>query len=255
MMIRLKQQVQKKGITWTLGVLFITFLVFKAFIWALSLGLPLCPEPVGTRSELFVEGANQTLHLTLFSGVLGLVIGLILGIGKLQNQVLIRLFSSVLIGLVRGTPLLVQIFFVYFALPALIPGLRLNEFFAAGVALAFNVGAYNAEVIRSGIIAIPRGQLDAAFSLGLSKWQTMRWVILPQGIKIVIPPLLNNLVSLLKDSSLASSIGLLELSLAGNRITSETFLPVPVLVTVSFIYLIQTLILSFVTQILARRLK
>lgn len=120
------------------------------------------------------------------------------------------------------------------------------------IALALNVGSYNAEAIRAGILAVHKGQTEAARSLGLSHYKTMRWVILPQAIRIVIPPLVNNLVALLKDSSLASSIGLLELTLTGNRITSETFRPVPVLLTVAFVYLILTTTLTGVTALLER---
>jgi polar amino acid transport system permease protein len=123
------------------------------------------------------------------------------------------------------------------------------------LALALNVGAYNAEVIRAGIEAIPKGQSEASQSLGMSKFKTMRFVILPQALRIVIPPLINNIVALLKDSSLASSIGLLELTLAGNRISSETFLPVPVLTTVAAVYLAMTTAITTVTNLLERKLK
>lgn len=206
--------------------------------------LKFAPEPIGSRAELFQEGSRLTLLLALSSGGLGIGVGLILSLAKLEGHWTIKAISSTLISVIRGTPLLVQIFFVYYALPALIPALKFNEFKAALIALSLNVGAYNAEAIRAGILAVPNGQLEAARSLGLSQFQALRWVVLPQAFKIVIPPLMNNFVALLKDSSLVSSIGLLELTLVGNRVTSETYLPVPVLTTVACIYFAWTTILS-----------
>ena len=115
------------------------------------------------------------------------------------------------------------------------------------MALTLNVGAYNSEVFRSGFESVPKGQREAAKSLGLSNWVTFSVVVFPQALRVAIPPLVNNLVALLKDSSLASVIGLLELSMAGQRVSSETFQPVPVLGTVAFLYLTLTTILTFFT--------
>jgi len=227
---------------------------FWVFFHVLTFVLRYMPEPIGSRAELFSGGAKQTLILTLASGVLGLIAGILAGLGKLSKRSWIRFPTDFYVWIMRGTPLLVQILFMYYAVPALFPWLKLNEFSAACLALALNVGAYNAEVIRAGVQAVPRGQREASESLGLSSAQTMRWVVLPQAIRIVIPPLVNNIVALLKDSSLASTIGLLELSLAGNRISSETFLPVPVLTTVAAIYLSLTTALSIITHLLEKRL-
>jgi polar amino acid transport system permease protein len=224
------------------------------FFYLLSIFLRYLPEPIGSRADLFSEGAQTTLWLTVTSGGIGLVLGILAGLAKVQKNWLFRAPTELYIWAVRGTPLLVQILFVYYAVPALLPWLRLNEFYAAMTALALNVGAYNAEVVRAGIIAIPKGQKEASLSLGLSSFKTMRWVILPQAIRIVLPPLVNNIVALLKDSSLASAIGLLELSLAGNRISSETFRPVPVLTTVAIVYLALTTALSILTHFLDRHL-
>jgi polar amino acid transport system permease protein len=196
-----------------------------------------------------------TLILTLTSGSAGILVGVIAGLMKLSANRVVRMPADAFVWLVRGTPLLVQILFIYYAVPSLFPSLRLNEFYAAMLGLALNVGAYNAEVIRAGVIAVPKGQREAAQSLGLSRFQVMRLVILPQAIRIVIPPLANNVVALLKDSSLASSIGLLELTLAGNRISSETFLPVPVLTTIALVYLAMTTMITLVTDRFERRFR
>ncbi len=233
-------------------LLFVTTGAVALVFWGMSFVLAKLPDPIGPRADLFIEGAKNTILLTLSSGVIGFIIGLFLSFGCLSHFAVFRWPSFFLIWVIRGTPLLVQILFAFFALPALLPWLQLNDFSAALIALAINVGAYNSEVIRAGILAIPKGQEEAALSLGLGKIQVMIFIILPQAMRIVIPPLVNNLVALLKDSSLASSIGLLELALAGNRVSSETFLPVPVLTSVAVIYLLLTTGLTAVTHALEK---
>jgi polar amino acid transport system permease protein len=224
------------------------------------------PEPIGSRADLFVEGARMTLQLTLVSGLIGLVIGVIAGIQKTSALWLVRAPASAFVWLIRGTPLLVQILFAYNAispafyapLQGFLRGLGIavpDEFLPAVLALSLNVGAYNAEVIRAGILAIPRGQGEAARSLGLSGGQTMQTVVLPQALRVVVPPLVNNLVALLKDSSLASSIALLELTLAGSRVSSETFQPIPVLTTVACVYLALTTVMTLFTDQLEKRVR
>lgn len=242
-------------ILWLVGIA----LSFVGLFWLISLGLSHAPEPIGSRSELFVEGARMTLLLTLFAGLIGLGVGMVLGLAKISTLWVFNAPASFVIWILRGTPLLVQILFVYNALPEILKlihiDVQLNEFQSALLALALNVGAYNAEVIRGGILAVPRGQNEAARSLGLSGIQTMWFVVLPQALRLVIPPLVNNMVALLKDSSLASSIALVELTLAGQRVSSETFQPIPVLVTVAGVYLMLTTVMTFFTDQLEKRLK
>lgn len=212
-------------------------------------------------------GAEITLKLTLISSVAGMLLGLLAGIAKLSKNPLFRYPASLYIWLLRGTPLLVQILFAYNALPFVLEPLirplhvfgipsaqdMLTAYWSAFLALSLNVGAYNAEVIRAGILAVPKGQWEAAQSLGLSASQVMRFVIMPQAIRIVVPPLVNNVVSLLKDSSLASTITLVELVLAGQRIVSNTFRPVDIYLAVAGTYLILTTILTIFTDWLERR--
>ena len=135
----------------------------------------------------------------LVSGLAGLVLGVL---GWLSRIPPLRWIASFYIWVIRGTPLLVQVLFVFLALPDLMPWLKLDDFTSACVALAFNAGAYNAESIRAGLLAVPRGQTEAARSLGLSNWYTFRDVVFPQAFKIALPPLVNNFIALLKDSSL-----------------------------------------------------
>ncbi len=238
---------------WPLFIL-ITATCFYLLFFLLTFFLKFAPEPIGSRADLFVEGAKITLSLTLTSGIIGLFFGIVLGLSKLNKFGPIRYLAESIIWIIRGTPLLVQILFAYYALPVLWPSLQMSEYIAAMFALSLNVGAYNAEVIRAGILAVPKGQTEASLSLGLSSFQNMKLIILPQAIKIITPPLVNNFVSLLKDSSLASSIGLLELTLAGNRISSETFLPVPIITTVAIIYLALTTAITFLTSVIEKKM-
>jgi polar amino acid transport system permease protein len=230
----------------------LSFLGLALGLLLLGKGLRFAPEPIGSRADLFLEGARASLLLTLVAGVAGLGLGMALALGRISALPPVRWLCFGVIELLRGTPLLVQILFIYYALPILAPFLKLDEFSAAAIGLALNVGAYNAEVIRAGIEALPRGQTEAALSLGLSRLQTLRYIILPQALRIVTPPLINNAVALLKDSSLASSIGLLEVTLAGQRISSETFMPVPVLTTVALLYLVMTTALTLISARLER---
>lgn len=206
--------------------------------------MPLLPAPLGERADVLIEGLITTIQLTGCGAVLGLLSGLFLALGS-KGHALVKWPCAFVVGILRGTPLLVQILFCYFALPALFPGAGLDEFNSAALALGLNMGAYNSEVFRAGLDSLSHGQWEASWSLGLSKIQTLRFIIFPQTFKLVLPPLLNNLIALLKDSSLASAIGLLELSMSGQRISSETFEPVSVLTTVAALYLLLTLNLTF----------
>ncbi|APD10106.1 MULTISPECIES: amino acid ABC transporter permease [Thermus] len=219
------------------------------------------PERAASASQAMALGAEITLKLTLISGLAGLVIGVFAGMFRLSARAWVRLPATFYIWVTRGTPLLVQILFAYNALPLLLqplwPGAQqaLTPYWAAFIALSFNVGAYNAEVVRAGIQAIPKGQWEAAWSLGLSPADTMRFVVLPQALRIVVPPLVNNVVALLKDSSLASAIALTELALSGQRIISATFRPVEVYLAVAAIYLLLTTVLTAFTNRLEVRLR
>ncbi len=225
-----------------------------AFLWLMAIPLSWMPEPIGSAAAQFADGARTTVALTLVSGSIGLLLGLVAALGKLSRHVVPRTVAGFYVWVMRGTPLLVQVLFVFLALPALVPGLQLSDFNSAVVALAFNSGAYNAEAIRAGILAVPRGQTHAAQSLGLTPAQTFRYVVFPQSMRVALPPLVNNLVSLLKDSSLAYVIGVVELSNIGNRIQAATFEPIPVFITVASIYLVLTTVLTQISGAIERRL-
>lgn len=214
-------------------------------MWLVARPLALLPEPIGPAAEEFAQGTRVTVWLTLVSGAAGVVIGILAAVAKLAPLAPLRWAAELYIWAIRGTPLLVQVLFVFLALPEIVP-FQLSDFGSAAVALSVNVGAYNAEAIRAGILAVPKGQTEAARSLGLSPAQTFRDVVFPQAFKISLPPLVNNVVALLKDSSLAYVIGVVELTNIGNRVHAETFEPVPIWITTAAIYLLLT---TFLTQI------
>lgn len=186
----------------------------------------------------------MTLALTAVSFAGGLAVGVATALARTYGPSPLRALATGFVGVFRGTPLLVQILFAYYALPELLPSLRFSEFWAAAFALALNVGAYNGEALRAGLNGVARDQVEAALDLGASNLGAFWYIELPQALRLSLPALTNNLAALLKDSALASSIGLLELTLAGNRISSETFDPVPVLTTVAVFYLVMTTFLA-----------
>ncbi|BDG10465.1 amino acid ABC transporter permease [Anaeromyxobacter paludicola] len=214
------------------------------FMWLVARPLARMPEPIGPAAEQFAEGTRVTVELTLVAGLMGMVAGVLAAVGKLSRFAPLRWAAEFYVWVIRGTPLLVQVLFVYLALPMMVPQLKLSDFNSAALALGVNVGAYNAEAIRAGIGAIPKGQTEAARSLGLSPLQTFGSIVFPQALKIALPPLVNNVVALLKDSSLAYVIGVVELSNIGNRVQAATFQPVPVFIATASIYLVLTTVLT-----------
>lgn len=160
---------------------------------------------------LLLAGAGITVEITAASVGLGLAIGVVVSLIRLCGIRALRVLGDIYVTFLRGTPLLVQIFLVYFALPALIHH-RVDAYVAAISACSINSGAYVAEIFRGGIESIDKGQMEAGRSLGMTWWQTMRHIILPQAFKRIIPPLGNEFIAMLKDSSLVSVIGFEELT-------------------------------------------
>jgi polar amino acid transport system permease protein len=224
------------------------------FLWLLDVPLATLPEPIGSAASQFAAGARITIALTAVAGMLGVVLGMLAALGKLSRLAPLSLVATFYVAVIRGTPLLVQVLFVFLAVPALVPGLQLSDFTSAVVALGFNAGAYNAEAIRAGILAVHKGQTEAARSLGLTPFLTFRDVVFPQALRIALPSLVNNTIALLKDSSLAYVIGVVELTNIGNRVQAATFQPIPVFVTTACIYLILTTILTQVSGAVERHL-
>lgn len=203
---------------------------------------------------LLLTGAGVTIQITALSVGFGFLIGMVTGIARLSTNRLIKMLAAVYVDFIRGTPLLVQIFIIYFALP-IIMGMRIDPFVAAITACSINSGAYVAEIFRGGIQSIDKGQMEAGRSLGMSWFQTMRYIIMPQAFKRIIPPLGNEFIAMLKDSSLVSVIGFEELTRRGQLIIARTYGSFEIWMTVAFIYLIMTLTISRLVAYLERRYK
>ena len=199
-------------------------------------------------------GALVTIKITAISVALGVVIGLVVGVARISQVKPLRLLAMAYIDFLRGTPLLVQIFLIYFALPV-ISGQRVDPFFAAITACSINSGAYVAEIFRSGIQSIDKGQMEAGRSLGMTWLQTMWHIILPQAVKRVIPQIGNEFIALLKDSSLVSVIGFEELTRSGQLIIARTYGSLEIWPGVAIIYLVMTLSISQLVAYLERRFR
>lgn len=203
---------------------------------------------------LLLLGAGVTIKITALSVALGIVIGLFVGIASISQVKVLRALAAVYVDFFRGTPLLVQLFLFYFALPA-ITGQRVDPFVAAIGACGINSGAYVAEIFRAGIQSIDAGQMEAGRSLGMTWSQTMRYIIVPQATSRVIPPLGNEFIALLKDSSLVSVIGFEELTRRGQLIIAKTYGSLEIWISVAIIYLIMTLTISRFVAYLEKRYK
>ena len=188
---------------------------------------------------LLLAGAGVTIEITAIAVGLGFVFGLITSVCRLSGVKILNILAVCYVNIIRGTPLLVQIFLIYFALPMII-GERINPFVAAVAACSVNSGAYVAEIFRAGIQSVDKGQMEAGRSLGLSWMQTMRYIILPQAFKHVIPPLGNEFISMTKETSLVSVIGFEELTRRGQLIIAKTYGSFEIWLTVAFIYLVMT---------------
>ncbi len=200
----------------------------------------------------FAMGAVLTLEITLFSLLIGMVLGLIAALGKMSNNQLIKFVAVAYIDFFRGTPLFVQILLLYFGIIPLI--FDATPVQAAIIACGLNSGAYVAEIVRAGIQAVDKGQMEAARSLGMTHGQSMRYIILPQAFKIVIPPLINEFVMLLKDTSLVSAISAHELTHTGKMLYASTYQAVWVWGAVCVFYFIMTKAISMLGDWTERRL-
>ena len=201
---------------------------------------------------LLLLGAGVTIKITAMSVAVGVIIGLFVGIARICRVRPLEWLAAVYVDFFRGTPLLVQIFLVYFALPV-ITGQRIDPYIAAIGACGINSGAYVAEIFRAGIQSIDNGQMEAGRSLGMTWGQTMRYIIVPQAFKRVIPPLGNEFIALLKDSSLVSVIGFEELTRRGQLIIAKTYGSLEIWISVAIVYLVMTLTISRFVAYLEKR--
>jgi polar amino acid transport system permease protein len=185
-----------------------------------------------------MEACVVVIELTGAVILLSWVCGLAAALGKISSHSVLRRPCQFYVWFIRGTPTLIQIFIVYFGIPQL--GLRLSPFTAGVVALGVSSGAYVAEIVRAGLIAIPKGQTESAIALGMSARQCLQYIVMPQVVRIIIPPITNEAVTTLKNTSLLSTITIIELTLKSEMIISYTFRPFDFYIIAAILYLIMT---------------
>jgi polar amino acid transport system permease protein len=225
------------------------------------------PDPYW-RIVLFVrDGIGVTILITIVSFVLMIFVGMLGGLGRLSTNKLIHLVTTLYVELVRGIPLLVQLIWWYFAFPVIVRELgqatrisflanyEANAILLAIFGFVFCYGAYMSEIFRAGIQSIPKGQMEAARSLGMSYFQAMRHVILPQAIRVILPPVGNEFIALLKDSSLVSAVALADLTRRGREFMAANFDPLQVWTMIALLYLVMTLFSARIVNYIERRTK
>jgi polar amino acid transport system permease protein len=225
-----------------------------AFFGALGLViiLPLVsPEPYLEVITFLPDGILRTFQVTVISILFALVIGLVAGLGRISRVTIVNRIATVYVEVIRGIPLLVQLFYIYFALGRF---LSLDRLVAAITAMSICYGAYMAEIFRAGIQAIPKGQMEAALALGMSRRQALRLVILPQTVRVILPPIGNEFIALLKDSSLVSIVAVSDLLRRGREYASTTFFYFEAYTMVALIYLVITLFFSKLVALMEERL-
>jgi len=207
--------------------------------------------PDGLQAGPLLQGLAVTLKISSVSLVMSLLIGLLAALLRLSQSPVARWLAFIYLELIRNTPLLIQIFIIYFVLA---PILDMERFTAAVLALSLFEGAYASEIIRAGILAVAKGQWEAAASLGMTRAQSYWNIILPQAIRQMAPPLTSQGISLVKDSALVSTIAIYDLTMQGQQIVAETFLTFEIWFTIAAIYLFLTLSLSALVKLLEWRL-
>ncbi|WP_269217433.1 amino acid ABC transporter permease [Metabacillus sp. B2-18] len=200
-----------------------------------------------------LSGAIQyTIPLTLISFVGGLILALLLAMMRLSKSRAIQLPSIIFVSAIRGTPLLVQLFIIFYGLPNI--GVNLDPFISAVIAFILNVGAYGSEIIRASILSIPKGQWEAAHTIGMPRWTALRRIILPQAARVSVPPLSNSFISLVKDTSLASLVLVAELFRKAQEIAARTYDFLLLYVEAALIYWVICFVLSLVQVVIEKRL-
>lgn len=201
-----------------------------------------------------VEGVSTTLIFTCIAVALGVVLGTLVAMLKMSKHKIVRFLISIYIEVIRGTPILLQLYIFYFVLPELLPFLNLSQFMWVAIAMCINSSAYVSEVIRSGIQAVDKGQTEAARSLGMSKSQTMTKIILPQAVRNILPALGNEFIMILKETSLASTFFLGDLMTSHKVVSGATFLQMESLIIVGAIYLCFTFPLSKLVEYFEKKM-
>lgn len=200
--------------------------------------------------DIFIEGLLVTLQISALSLALSIPIGIVAGLCRISRNRILSLLATTYVEVIRGIPLLVLLLWIFFVLGKF---MKLGSFWSAVVGLAIFSGAFVAEIVRAGIQSVPRGQMEAARSSGMSYYQAMRLIILPQAFRKVLPPLASQFIILIKDSSLASVISVVDLSLVGHNLVSTTFRVLEVWTFIAAVYFAITFTLSQVIRYFERK--
>ena len=202
--------------------------------------------------QILLPGLTMTIPLTILSFTFGLILALLAALVQVAEIRVLKPIARFYIWVIRGTPLLVQLFVIFYGLPSL--GILLDAFPSAVIVFSVNTGAYAAETIRAAIESVPRGQLEAGYCAGLTYAQTMRRIILPQAMRTAFAPLSNSLISLVKDTSLAANITILEMFMASQRIAARTYEPCALYCEVGLIYLLFCTVLTALQRRLEKKM-
>lgn len=197
-------------------------------------------------------GLKFTMPLTIFSFALGLILAVLTALARLSSFGVLRQIARFYVWIIRGTPLLVQLAIIFYGLPSI--GIDFNPFTAALIGFSLSVGAYGSEIVRAAIESIPKGQWEAAYSIGMTRTEALRRVILPQAARVSVPPLANSFISLVKDTSLAGAVTYVELYRTSEQIVATTYEYLLVYSEAAVIYLIFTTVLSTLQNQLEKRL-
>lgn len=200
---------------------------------------------------LLLAAIKVSIPLAVISFIFGVGIAVITALVRLSNNAILRFIFGFYVWIFRGTPLLVQLFIVFYGLPSV--GVTLDVWACATIAFSLNVGAYASESVRAAILAVPKGQVEAAASLNMSSAQIFFHIVAPQAFRIAIPPLSNSFIALVKDTSLAASITMVDMFMVAQRIAARTYEPLLLYVEVALIYLVICTVLSGIQVILERR--
>ncbi|MBV7276962.1 amino acid ABC transporter permease [Clostridium sp. PL3] len=201
----------------------------------------------------FINGVKYTIFLAFFAVLIGVVLGIFLALMRLSKKKILNVIAAAYIEFIRGTPILVQLYIVFYGLPHV--GVNLPDFIAGIVALSVNSGAYVAEIIRAGIQAVDKGQMEAARSIGMTQGMAMRYIIIPQAIKNILPALGNEFITVIKESSIASIIGIHELMYNADTVRGNIFKPFEPLIAAAILYFLMTFTLSKIVGSFERRMK
>lgn len=209
-------------------------------------------ELVLDNMGFLLKGAYYTLLITIISMFFGFFLALIIAIARLKGNRVIRGFAQLYVSIIRGTPIIVQLFIIYFGLPDF--GINLDPLTAACVSLSINIGAYLSETFRGAILSVNKGQIEAASSLGLSPWQTLLKVVFPQAARVAIPPMGNTFIGMLKETSLVSLVTVTELLRVAQLLIAQYYIAMPFYIAIALMYWLMSMVFSNILNRVEKKL-